>query len=182
MEIFLVRHAHALDEAPGLGDTGRWLSERGRKITRKVGRWMAKGKKRRPAAIWSSPLVRAVQTAEILAAEVGYKGEVKAVGELSPGRDPGDLLLLLQSAGTEGPLVLVGHEPSLSLIAKALLGETSLPPFKKSGVLGLRYEEGKATFRLLLDPMTRKVDRTIGVTAQAEPPPPGPEAPPSSVG
>src|SRR3954469_20144386 len=120
MEILLVRHGHAHEEAPGLGDTGRWLSDRGRKTTRQVGRWLARSKKRRAAAIWSSPLVRAMQTAEILAAKGRYKGEVKALAELSPGRDPGDLLKLLSGLDLDGPLVLVGHEPSLSVLLNAL--------------------------------------------------------------
>src|SRR5690242_18873425 len=95
MEILLVRHGHALDDAPGLGDAGRWLSTRGRKVTRRVARWLARNKKWCPALIWTSPLVRAVQTAEIVAAGTGYKGELRALAELSPGRDPGDLAKLL---------------------------------------------------------------------------------------
>ena len=147
MEILLIRHAQAVDEAPGLGDAGRWVTAKGRKLTRKVARWLAKSNKRRPAAIWTSPLVRAVQTAEILAAEVGFKGELQACAQLSPGHDPGELIKLL---GTEGlvdvtrPLALIGHEPSLSLIATALLGDIGLSAFKKSGVLGLRWEPPKA--------------------------------------
>jgi phosphohistidine phosphatase len=141
MEILLIRHGHAVDEAPGLGDGGRWLSEKGRKVTRKVARWLAKSRKRRPVAIWTSPLVRAVQTAEILAAEAGLEGEVPSCAQLGPGHDPGDLLKLLASAGAtvDGPLALVGHEPALSLLATALLGDIGFAGLKKSGVLGLTW-------------------------------------------
>src|SRR4051812_7203524 len=121
MQILLIRHGHAVEEAPGLGDAGRWLSVKGRKVTRKVARWLGKSEKRAPVVIWTSPLVRAVQTAEILAAGVGVEGEVKPCAELSPGRDPGDLIKLLGEAPPEGQIALVGHEPSLSLIAGALL-------------------------------------------------------------
>ena len=65
MEILLIRHGHAVDEAPGLDDGGRWLSGKGRKVTRRVARWLSEKKKRRPVALWTSPLVRAVQTAEL---------------------------------------------------------------------------------------------------------------------
>ena len=140
MEILLIRHAQAVDEAPGLGDAGRWITLKGRKLTRKVARWLAESDKRRPVTIWTSPLVRAVQTAEILAAEADYKGELRACAQLSPGHDPGDLIKLLGTEGVEGPLALVGHEPSLSLIATALLGDIGFTGFKKSGVLGLRWE------------------------------------------
>src|SRR5829696_2788155 len=108
MEILLVRHGDAIDHAPGLGDSGRWLSARGRKVTRRVARWLAESKKRRPVLIWTSPLVRAAQTAEIIAACADYKGEVRALAELSPGRDPGDLLKLLAEERSAGPLALVG--------------------------------------------------------------------------
>src|SRR5262245_37803816 len=104
MEILLIRHGQAVDEAPGLGDGGRWLTAKGRKVTRKVARWVAKGGRRRPLSICSSPLVRAVQTAEILAAEAGFKGEVRMLAQLAPGHDPGDLLKLLVTETFEGPL------------------------------------------------------------------------------
>jgi phosphohistidine phosphatase len=157
MEILLVRHGHAVDDAPGLGDAGRWLSTRGRKTTRRVARWLAKSKKRRPVLIWTSPLVRAAQTAEILAAYAGYKGEVRALAELSPGRDPGDLRKLLSEESGAGPLALVGHEPSLSILATALLGDIGFEGFKKSGVLALSWENGEGRARFLLDPSEMKV-------------------------
>src|SRR6185369_5592945 len=108
MEILLIRHGQAVEAAVGVGDAGRWLTARGRKATRKLARWLAKRGKRRPATIWTSPLVRAVQTAEIVAAAAGVTGEVEAVAELGPGRDPGDLVkrLAASCAVLEGPLAL----------------------------------------------------------------------------
>ncbi len=190
MEILLIRHAQAVDEAPGLGDAGRWITVKGRKLTRKVSRWIAESAKRRPVAIWTSPLVRAVQTAEILAAEVGFKGELQACAQLSPGHDPGDLIKLLGTAGlvdATGPLALIGHEPSLSLIAAALLGDIGFAGFKKSGVLGLRWEPAAngeppkngdgptstaATGKLwfLFDPTTMKAQKRIEPRAPAAEP------------
>jgi phosphohistidine phosphatase len=168
MRILLVRHGQAVEEAPGLGDAGRWLTQRGRKTTRKVARWLAKSGKRRPARIWTSPLVRAVETAEILASEAGYRGEVEACGELSPGRDPGDLIRRLSIANADGPLALVGHEPSLSLVAAALLGDVGFSGLKKSGVMGIAWEEGVGELWFLLDPTVMKADKCL------PPPPPAP--------
>ncbi len=139
MDILLIRHGQAVDEAPGLDDGGRWLTAKGRKITRKVARWLAKSDRRCPAVVWTSPLVRAVQTAEIVAAAAGTKGELRACAQLAPGHDPGDLLKLLAGETGEGPIALVGHEPSLSLIAAALIGDTGFGGFKKSGVMGLTW-------------------------------------------
>jgi phosphohistidine phosphatase len=162
MEILIVRHGEAVGEAPGLGDPGRFLTEKGRKVTRRVARWLAKKSRRRPVAVWTSPLVRAVQTAEILAEIAGIEGEVLACAELSPGRDPGDLLALLTSKSPRGPLALVGHEPSLSVLASAMLGTASWSGFKKSGVLGVAWEgTGPAKIRFVLDPKTMEARNSV---------------------
>src|SRR5262245_52556862 len=153
MDILIIRHGEAVDEAPGLGDTGRWLTGKGRKVTRRVGRWLAEKAERRPVAIWTSPLVRAVQTAEVLAGELELTDGVSVRPELSPAHDPRDVLQALASAKPEGPLALVGHEPGLSMLATALLGDVHFPGFKKSAVLGVGWKgQGTAAFRFLLAP------------------------------
>ncbi len=156
MLLLLIRHGHAVDDAPGLGDTGRWLTEKGRTTTHRVARRVRKLKKLRPATIWTSPLVRAVQTAEIIAAVIETEGEVKAVAELSPGRDPVDLVALLSAVPAPGPLALIGHEPSLSQILRVLVGETGIDSIKKSGLVAVEWEEGKGTIVLALDPADKK--------------------------
>jgi phosphohistidine phosphatase len=165
MNILLIRHGIALDQAPGLEDASRWLSAKGRKVTRKVGRWLAKSDKRRPTAIWTSPLVRAVQTAEIIAAAVGHEGEVEAAAELTPGRDPGDLIKRLGAQPIPGVLALVGHEPSLTLLANALLGDVGFTGFRKSGVMGLVWEDGKGTLKFVLDPVKMKARKRLEAPA-----------------
>jgi len=167
MQILLVRHGQAVETAPGLGDAGRWLTAKGRRITRKVARWLDKDDRRRPTAIWTSPLVRAVQTAEIVAARAGFEGEVKAVSELSPGRDPGDLVKLLAAEPVDGVLAVVGHEPSLSLIASALAGEAVVESLRKSGVLGLAWDGARGTPRFVLDPADMKAKKRFGASAPA---------------
>ena len=152
MLLLLIRHGHAVDDAPGLGDTGRWLTEKGRDATHRVARRVRKLKKLRPTAIWTSALVRAAQTAEIFAARVKYEGEVQAVAELSPGRDPGDLVALLSATPMPGPLALVGHEPSLSQILRVLAGDTGIDSFRKSGLVAVDWNEGKGTVILALNP------------------------------
>jgi phosphohistidine phosphatase len=152
MELILIRHGEAVGEAPGLGDAGRFLTEKGRKVTRRVARWLAKKAKRCPAVIWTSPLVRAVQTGEILAEVAGVRAGVQVVAELSPGRDPNDLVALLRAEGKRGPLAVVGHEPSLSLLAGVLLGGATLPGFKKSGVVAIELEDDGARFGFAYDP------------------------------
>ena len=70
----------------------------------------------------SSPLVRAVQTAEILSEVSGLTAKHCRVDEhLSPGIDPGRLLSFL--AGLDSPRVaLVGHEPDMSHCVARFVG------------------------------------------------------------
>ncbi|MBK8258559.1 MAG: hypothetical protein IPK82_38600 [Polyangiaceae bacterium] len=96
--------------------------------------------------------MRAVQTAEIVARECDVTN-VEVCAELSPGRDTGDLLRVLAERKDSTPLALVGHEPSLSLIATSLLSEPSWPGFRKGGVLAVEWVgSGKAAQLFTLDP------------------------------
>lgn len=177
MLLLLIRHGHAVDDAPGLGDAGRWLTEKGRSTTHRVARRLRKLKKLRPATIWTSPLVRAVQTAEIIAAVIEPEGEVKAVTELSPGRDPVDLVALLGTVTSPGALALVGHEPSLSQILRVLAGETGIDTIKKSGVVAVEWEDGKGTVALALTPTDKKVKKDKKGKKDKSPKDGAPEAP-----
>lgn len=152
MIVVLVRHAHAIEAEPGANDADRWLTGKGRKLARKAATWLSK-RKRRPAAVWTSPLVRAVQTAEILASAADLTDTVTVCPELSPGRDPGDLLRVLAEYKGPSPVALVGHEPSLSLIATSLLADPSWTGFRKAGLLAVEWSgAGKAERLYELDP------------------------------
>ncbi|MRG97922.1 phosphohistidine phosphatase SixA [Polyangium spumosum] len=173
MDLLLFRHGEAVENAPGLGDAGRWLTAKGRKVTRKVARWLDERGSRRPTAIWTSSLVRSVQTAEILAAEIGLEEEILVRPELAPSGDLSDLIRLLEAHKGRGPLALVGHEPGLSMLARSLLGEVSWPGIKKSGVAAIRFapapegEDGRreASFRFLLQPKGMAVVRSLDVSS-----------------
>jgi phosphohistidine phosphatase len=152
MELLIIRHGQAVDDAPGLGDAGRWLTGKGRKLTRRVARWLAKHKDRRPAVIWTSPLVRSVQTAEIIAEAAELTEGVSVVAELSPTRDTAELLRLLSLRQDAQPLALVGHEPSLSMLVTSLLGDVGWTGLKKSGVVAVSWDgRGPGTQRFVLD-------------------------------
>lgn len=153
MELLLIRHGEAVEDASDLGDAGRWLTAKGRKLSRRMAEWLAQKKERRPAKIWTSPLVRSVQTAEIIAEKAGLEGEVYARAELSPGRDAAAVLDLLVRFSPERPIALVGHEPMLSELAHALLPASTFPGLKKSGVLAVSWDgKAPATFRFVLVP------------------------------
>ena len=166
MQILLIRHGEAVGEAPGLGDEGRFLTRKGRRVSRRVARWLAKRDERSPVMIWTSPLVRAVQTAEIIAERARPRDGVIVRRELSPGADPEELIKLLSAYGAPGPLGVVGHEPLLSTVAQALLGDVDWEGLKKSGVLALAWHGssgGPARMRFLLMPKDLSVETRLKV-------------------
>ncbi len=81
MRVTLIRHAEAGDDAPR--DESRALTSRGRADARRLGRALAR-RGVRFTAIVTSPLVRAVQTAEIVAAATEYRGRMTATDLLQP--------------------------------------------------------------------------------------------------
>ncbi len=112
MRVFLVRHAHA---APGAPDELRTLTEAGLAAAQKLGAELAA---ERPAAVVSSPLVRARQTAAEIARAAGLDPEVDE--RLAPGATPVDLREAAEGRGDT--IVAVGHQPDCSHIVLALTG------------------------------------------------------------
>jgi len=170
MEILIIRHGEAVENAPGLGDAGRWLTEKGRRVTRDVARWLDKRASRRPTTIWTSGLVRAVQTAEIVAARIDLQGEIVVCPELQPSGDVVELVRRVAGYRGEGPLALVGHEPGLSHFVLQLLGNVSWPGIKKSGVVGIEFKPARAEgeldqaiFRFLLRPKDMEVLKSLAM-------------------
>lgn len=121
MELYVVRHGIAVDGSEGSPDEWRPLTGKGRRRMRKISRAFAK-RGRELELILTSPLVRAVQTAEILAGEADH-GEVDVLGELDPKFDVASLRkALARRAGKARTVAIVGHEPQLSSLLSALSG------------------------------------------------------------
>lgn len=147
--VFLVRHGVAEDDHPA-GDAARPLTAKGRRRFRKHARRL--GPELGVSHIVTSPLVRAVQTAELLALGNGIE-EVSVHAALIPGPETGRKLAGLVARAGAGT-AFVGHEPSLSEAAASLLGlSAGLPfPFKKGGVLVLQREGKRFRFEAFLAP------------------------------
>lgn len=124
MRIILIRHGDAVSSSP-LGDLGRPLSIEGRRQAMATGRTLAEHGIR-PTRAWCSPLVRAVQTAELVVAPLGYLDVVEARDDLYPD-SPSDSLtralarLGATSPGAEETVVIVGHQPYMSTTTSLLL-------------------------------------------------------------
>lgn len=158
MEIYLVRHAEAVEQAEGLADSTRWLTKKGRKAMQKAACRLHK-KRVRPELIITSPLTRAVQTAELLMAEVGSHAELSADSRLAPESSAEQLVELIQSRQKVDRIMLVGHEPLLSQTAALLLGKEQVAGLGKGTCLSLelRPKPGKAARFLWSAPASGKV-------------------------
>ncbi|MFL5962901.1 MAG: SixA phosphatase family protein [Gaiellaceae bacterium] len=112
MRLFLVRHAEA---APGEPDELRPLTAAGRAVARELGERLAG---EHPDAVISSPLLRACETAELVARAVGLTPETDE--RLAPGATAEGLRAAAADRGDT--VVAVGHQPDCSAIVFALTG------------------------------------------------------------
>jgi phosphohistidine phosphatase len=133
-ELYLVRHAIAAERgAEWPDDTKRPLTERGVSRFKEV----VKGLRRVDVAvdeIYTSPLVRAKQTAELLAAGLEGKPPVKILEALAPGHTATSVMSNLARIAKRRRIALVGHEPELGELAAHLIGAGRSLPFKKGGI------------------------------------------------
>ena len=156
MRVTLVRHGEA--ESHAWRDEDRALTRRGRADARRVGRALHR-QGARFGLIVSSPLVRAVQTAEIVAAATGYRRAILATRVLSPDADAAGVRELLAQHADVRSVALVAHEPILSAVCAVLLGLASVPALKKAEAIRVRLPDDltqPGRFRWRIDPMSGK--------------------------
>jgi phosphohistidine phosphatase len=152
MELYFLRHGIAADEAPnGQGDAERPLTKEGIAKMQAGARGMRRLGLRLDALL-SSPLVRAHQTAAIVAQELGL--ELQLADELVPGCDSTRLFALLGEYRAAERVMVVGHEPDFSSLIGALTGGSRV--LMKKGGLGRvdieLLEESAGTLAWLLPP------------------------------
>jgi phosphohistidine phosphatase len=152
MELYFLRHGVAADVAPaGLGDAGRPLTKEGIAKMQAGARGMRRLGLRLDALL-SSPLVRAHETAAIVARELGL--ELRLAEELAPGCDMAQLFTLLGEYRAAEQVMLVGHEPDFSTLIGALTGGSQVL-MKKGGLARVdieRLEQSAGTLTWLLPP------------------------------
>lgn len=143
MRIYLVRHGDADAEVPeGLGDEARALTAKSRQVLAAHFSSLA-DRMTGLDLVLTSPLVRAVQTAQILALIQKHEGLLHAHRSLVPEMPVGTLDSVLREHPGRN-LVLVGHQPSMGAMAAHLLGIPSFPKSVSPGtVIGIEsFEEG----------------------------------------
>lgn len=121
MLVTLVRHGDAIPPNGPMDDASRALSPRGREQARACGRALAQ-QGASLTHVWSSPLVRAVQTAELMLAAFAFDGVVEIRGDLYPDSLPRSLLQDLRGLDETADVLVVGHMPYMSTLTRELLG------------------------------------------------------------
>ncbi|MGE5665220.1 MAG: phosphohistidine phosphatase SixA [Betaproteobacteria bacterium] len=145
MELILWRHAEAEIGEP---DHGRKLTARGEKQARRMAEWLHA---RLPdsARILASPAARAQQTAQALG-ELS-KRKLITLDALSPDAESGAVLVAAGWPVAKVPVVVVGHQPTLGLVASRLLaGEEQPWSVKKGGVWWLSARERDGARQVVL--------------------------------
>jgi len=159
MKLYLLRHGVAAPAEGGpFSDAERPLTAEGKRKVRFVARAMRKRLEAGKPLLVSSPLIRARQTAEIVAEELKLR-RAPVLWESLGDQDEEAILHALQSLDPiPESILLVGHEPSMSRTADRLIGVREGPglALKKAGLCCLEAEqiseEGCARLLWLLTP------------------------------
>ncbi|MBI4877446.1 MAG: phosphohistidine phosphatase SixA [Acidobacteria bacterium] len=134
MTIYLLRHGIAEPARPGAGDAGRALTDEGRKKLRAVLK-LARGAGVRPKCVLSSPLVRAVQTAELAIEALGCETQAVQTAALSPAGAVEEVWNEIRAHKDAESVLLSGHEPQFSQLTAYLLDSPALAVDFKKGAL-----------------------------------------------
>jgi phosphohistidine phosphatase len=147
MDLILWRHAEAADGTP---DLARKLTQRGTAQADKVARWLHAHLPKK-TRILVSPAQRTLQTARALTSDF------EVVQEIAPGARPEAVLAAAGWPDHDSTVLVVGHQPTLGLVASMLIAGEAMPwSIKKGGVWWLahrmRNESGQVVLRAVTGP------------------------------
>lgn len=133
MRVYFLRHGIAFERSEWKGgDTERPLTNDGIGKIRNTAKTLVHLDLGLDAII-SSPLVRARQTADIVAQELGLNAKLSEDKRLAPGFNESQLHVVLRDHARAGAVMLVGHEPDLSETIGTLIGGGRIA-MKKGGL------------------------------------------------
>lgn len=140
LRLTLVRHAKT---EPGRSDQEDWdraLEARGRRDAPEMARRL-KARGLKPEKILSSPAVRALTTATLMARELGLSAQKVVQEERLYLATPKELLAVVHELGGNEPhLMLVGHNPGITEFADKLSHERSLDNMPTGAIYTLLFE------------------------------------------
>ncbi|MEA2163357.1 MAG: phosphohistidine phosphatase [Thermoanaerobaculia bacterium] len=151
--IVLLRHGIAEPHGAREDDDARILTKTGNRRMKQIGRGLAKYFPK-AEAIYSSPLIRCIETAEWVEKAYGAAVHMKTTDALKPGADVEAFRALLAKI-KENHIIFAGHEPDLSttMLAITKMHADSTIELKKGGCYGLRLTaDGSAHLVWMLPP------------------------------
>jgi phosphohistidine phosphatase len=140
-QLFLIRHGIAEERGDAWPDDAkRPLSEDGIERFQKSARGLAR------LDVWidvvlTSPLVRARQTADIVASAFDPRPSIITIESLAPGGGYASLLTDLEKHARKTRIALVGHEPGIGELGARLIGSRHSFEFKKGAVCRIDVDE-----------------------------------------
>lgn len=160
MRVVLMRHGEAVDMRSAPTDALRWLTDAGRQSATSVGKALAR-LDLPYSCIYTSPLVRAVQTAEILAAtHPRFDGPVEIHEALaSEEGTTAQALAPLDHTSDGDVVVMVTHMPKVEILGAHLCQTQHFTSFRTAAACLIEVEDGRGVFRWMLDPETLEFRR-----------------------
>lgn len=148
-KLYIVRHGVAVPQGtPGIADDDRPLTNRGERQVQEIARGFRRLRIKLDAIV-TSPLPRAVRTAEIMAEELNFLPRLIKDEILSVYHEVHEIRNWLDTR-TEQSLMIVGHNPSCSDLVNVLLGAGSQRlniEIRKGGIAAF-WSEDERTFYL----------------------------------
>ena len=162
-ELYLIRHGIAEERgAKWPDDAKRPLTEDGIARLRKIARSLARLGVTVDMIV-TSPLVRARQTAEIVAAGLDPHPHIATAESLAPGGTFAQVMSDLEKHAKRSRIALVGHEPGIGELAARFIGTRHAIPFKKGAVCRIDIEgvppAGPGELRWFLTPKLMRMIR-----------------------
>ena len=162
MNLYILRHASAgTRRANPVLDLKRPLDKEGKEQCLRLAQ-VLNAMKVSFDAVYSSPLKRSLQTAQLVATETGYEPQIQSSAALAPEAGFADFLQLVHQANDFENVLVVGHNPNLQNFLGSLLvwhkredkGATAPPQvrLRKGSLARISLDRGPATLTTLLDP------------------------------
>ena len=118
--LFLLRHAKAERDRPGVDDEARVLAPRGREDAARIGRFLNE-EVYLANLVLCSAAARTRETLELVLPQLNAKPAVKYLDELYMADSEAILDLVRQTREATGSLMIVGHNPGLEECARSLV-------------------------------------------------------------
>ena len=142
--LYLLRHAKSSWSFDELSDQERPLNDRGRDDAPHMGQALAK-RRICPDLVVSSPAVRAMSTAVLVARELQYPHDKIVVDPGIYGAEVEDLLAIIKGLpDATGSVLLVGHNPTITATANEL-SPSVLNEMPTAAVVCLKFQCDKWT-------------------------------------